>query len=174
MAEHFQLVQTSNLIQRYHEDEKTFKMKLLDKEFAHELQEELSKFEPDSELQINLKLQWHNSDDMTVKEFRDLLNDIFSSNSRYIHLLEVKRGCVHCVCRAPLVLQEVLVTLARERLEWLVDRGIGLFSIGSVSLIEKKILENGMNHENGVRGDSSMMLLIFVLLLHVVYYYLLL
>ena len=160
LAEHFQLVQTSDLIQRYHREEKVFKMKLLDKDFARELQEEMSRFEPDSEIQINLKLQWHSSDDMTVKEFWNLLEDIFSSIFRYIHLLEVKRGCVHCVCRAPLMLQEVLVALARERLEWLVDRGIGLFSIGSVWLVEEKVIQNGINHENEVRDVLSIVLFI--------------
>ncbi|XP_019851638.1 PREDICTED: uncharacterized protein LOC109581721 [Amphimedon queenslandica] len=155
MADHFQLVQTSDLIQSYHREEEVFKMKLLDKDFARELQEEMSRFEPDSEIQINLKLQWHCYDDMTVKEFRDLLNEIFSSNSRYIHLLQVKKGCVHCVCRAPLVLQEVLVTLARDRLEWLVDKGIGLFSIGGVSIIEEKVVENGVNHDNESLGKQK-------------------
>ena len=137
MLKEYELNQAYELIQEYHKEEETFKRKLLDKEFAQELLDEMSSFKPESEIQINLKLQWQSSDDTTVKEFHDILNDAFSSFTRYIHLLEVKRGCVYCVCRAPRLLEEVLVKLGREGVERLKGRGVGLLVIGDIVILDE-------------------------------------
>ena len=125
------------LIDKYSSEEDTYKRRLLSEKFIKELQEEsknIQKCTP--EIIIDLKLEWSGVDNITVREFRDVLRDIFSKLECYIHLKEVRQGCVHCNCTAPLVLTGILQKLAHDRASDLVERGVVQLVIGGMVIMD--------------------------------------
>ena len=146
------------LIDKYSTEEDTYKRRLLSEKFIKELQEESKNIQQCTpEIIIDLKLEWSGVDNITVREFRDVLRDIFSKLECYIHLKEVRQGCVHCSCTAPLVLKGILQKLARDRASDLVERGVVQLVIGGMVImdtgtvvIEPAVEDNKLNDEEDV------------------------
>lgn len=141
IAEVFELSKASELIEKYSIEADHYKQKLLDEKFVKELHNGSSPLR-DDEISIELKLEWSNVDYITVKEFKDVLRDVFSKMDCYVHLDDVRPGCVHCTCRAPAMLEKVLRKLAEERAEFLIRRGVVSLLIGGVAVLGKSEMEN--------------------------------
>lgn len=139
IAYEFELDQAHDLIAKYKEEEDFYKRKILDERFALELQEEAKLLEhvPQISETIQIKLDWANVDDTTVKEFCSLLRDIFTNMARYIHLHDVRPGCIHCTCFAPAILMKALRKLAREKVTSLREMGVVLLTIGGVVILDE-------------------------------------
>jgi hypothetical protein len=134
------LPKAMELIRSYKMEEEKYQRKLLDEGFMQEILEDSSGgLCSEVDTAIELKLDWSKADETTVNEFQDVLRDIFSIMDRYVHLYDVRPGCVFCSCRAPKCLQDVLVKLANEKKSRLIERGVALLTIGGVVIINKEM-----------------------------------
>ena len=135
----FELDNVHDLIEKYKKDEDFYKRKILDEQFALDLQEEAKLLEhiPQISETIQIKLDWANVDDTTISEFCSLLRDTFTNMARYIHLHDIRPGCIYCTCFAPAVLMEALRKLAREKVTFLQEMGVVLLTIGGIVILDE-------------------------------------
>lgn len=156
IAYEFQLDQVHDLIKKYKTEEGLYKRKILDEQFALELQKEakLLRENPQISETIQIKLDWDNVDNATVGEFCSVLRDTFTNMARYIHLHDVRPGCIHCTCFAPAVLMEALRKLAQEKVTSLRKMGVVLLTIGGKVILDET-KKNKVEEKEGVDLTSS-------------------
>lgn len=138
IADEFFLNDAFTALEVYHSEVKLYRERLLNTEFAKELNEEAiyKSGLPGPKEIIYLKLKWiEDKECATLKDFQDVVCSVFESLSRYIHLLTAREGCVVFVCYAPVQVMAAITRMVEDGKEDLIRRGVLLLVVGGRSII---------------------------------------
>ena len=89
---------------------------------------------------ITFKLQW-NPVEKTLADIRSTLGKTFDILANYIHVKQVKGGCVMVICYAPQYLMGALVKLAQENMKVLVESSVTYLSVGYAVVLDNRAQE---------------------------------
>ena len=134
IAEKFNLEGGYKVIQKYEEAKENYRRLLTSSALAEELRKE-SKFPPNIKGTIILRLKWSSVKQLTVSEFENIIKEVFSELTCYIHLLKVEPGSIIVTMCAPERVVGALIALAKKRIAYLKDIGVTWLVIGDDTII---------------------------------------
>ena len=85
---------------------------------------------------ITFKLEWK-PNKKTLTDIQSLLRKTFKRHASHIHIVVVGGGSVTAICYAPQYLMGVLVKLAQENMEVLVENSVTYLSVGYTVVLDK-------------------------------------
>ena len=135
IAEKFNLKYDYKAIQNYEEAKENYRRLLMSSALAEELRKE-SKFPPNTKGIIILRLKWSSVKPLTVSDFENIIKEVFSELTCYIHLLKVEPGSIIVTMCAPERVVGALIALAKKRIAYLKDVGVTWLAIGDVIIID--------------------------------------
>ena len=138
IVDHFKLSDALTAIKAYETEEQLYRKKLLSSTFAQDLRKEaeLSGRNPTVKNTIILHLNWSSPQSFTIKEFENIVKDVFSDLFQYIHIIKVEAGSIIVTMYAPELVMRALIVMAKTKLQYLFDIGITLLQIGDEIILE--------------------------------------
>ena len=138
IVDHFKLSDALTAIKAYETEEQIYRKKLLSSTFAQELRKEAESIgrNPTVKNTITLHLNWSSPQSFTIKEFENIVKDVFSDLFQYIHIIKVEVGSVIVTMYAPDFVMRALIVMAKTKLQYLFDIGITLLQIGDEIILD--------------------------------------
>ena len=138
IVDHFKLSDALTAIKAYETEEQIYRKKLLSSTFAQELHKEAESIgrNPTVKNTITLHLNWSSPQSFTIKEFENIVKDVFSDLFQYIHIIKVEVGSVIVTMYAPDFVMRALIVMAKTKLQYLFDIGITLLQIGDEIILD--------------------------------------
>ena len=138
IVDHFKLSDALTAIKAYETEEQLYRKKLLSSTFAQDLRKEaeLSGRNFTVKNTIILHLNWSSPQSFTIKEFENIVKDVFSDLFQYIHIIKVEAGSIIVTMYAPELVMRALIVMAKTKLQYLFDIGITLLQIGDEIILE--------------------------------------
>ena len=138
IVDHFKLSDALTAIKAYETEEQLYRKKLLSSTFAQDLRKEAELSGRNSTVKntIILHLNWSSPQSFTIKEFENIVKDVFSDLFQYIHIIKVEAGSIIVTMYAPELVMRALIVMAKTKLQYLFDIGITLLQIGDEIILE--------------------------------------
>ena len=138
IVDHFKLSDALTAIKAYETEEEIYRKKLLTSTFAQELRKEAesSGRNPTVKNTIILHLNWSSPQSFTIKEFENIVKDVFSDLFQYIHIIKVEAGSIIVTMYAPELVMRALIVMAKTKLQYLFDIGTTLLQIGEEIILD--------------------------------------
>ena len=138
IVDHFKLSDALTAIKAYETEEQLYRKKLLNSTFAQDLRKEAELSGRNSTVKntIILHLNWSSPQSFTIKEFENIVKDVFSDLFQYIHIIKVEAGSIIVTMYAPELVMRALIVMAKTKLQYLFDIGITLLQIGDEIILE--------------------------------------